>query len=179
MSNENTVDNTVDQTVAPWYRQPWFWFLLIFPTAAILWCTVMITVAINTENAMVTDDYSKQGKAINQELARDTRAVEMGLHAELGFSEEQIEVDLTSQAGDVSYPYLILQLFHPTLEERDRTIQLSPVSEHTYTARMPRDIDGRWYLDLRGPDNDWRLKGETHLPSSTTLELGTANEDNG
>lgn len=165
---------STEHDIAPWYRQPWFWFLLIFPTAAILWCSVMITVAINSENAMVTDDYSKEGKAINQELARDTRAAELGLQARMNFSTETIEVDLSSANGETSYPYLILQLFHPTLEERDRTVQLSPVSESKYTANLPRNLDGRWYLDLRSPSNDWRLKGETFLPTSNILELGAA-----
>ncbi|MDX1456105.1 MAG: FixH family protein [Marinobacter sp.] len=165
---------TQESPVSPWYRQPWFWFLLIFPTAAILWCAVMITVAINTENAMVTDDYSKEGKAINLELARDTRAAELGLVASLDFSGQQVQVELTSESPDTAYPYLILQVFHPTLEERDRTIQLSPVSEQDYSGQLPRDMEGRWYLDLRGPDNDWRLKGEMVLPASTPLVLGAA-----
>ncbi|MDX1756568.1 MAG: FixH family protein [Marinobacter sp.] len=170
---------TQENAVSPWYRQPWFWFLLIFPTAAILWCAVMITVAINTENAMVTDDYSKEGKAINLELARDTRAAELGLVANLDFSGQQVQVVLTSDAADTAYPYLVLQVFHPTLEERDRTIQLSPVSEQDYAGQLPRDMDGRWYLDLRGPDNDWRLKGEMTLPASTPLVLGAAADNAG
>lgn len=55
---------TTETPVAPWYRQPWFWFLLIFPGASIIYCAVAITIAINTENSMVTDDWSKEGRGI-------------------------------------------------------------------------------------------------------------------
>lgn len=161
-----------DLPVNPWHRQPWFWFLTIFPIAAIIWCSIAITVAINSQNSMVTDEYSKEGRGINLELAKDTKAVELGLHAQLAFSAEKIDLKLDSGHELGSAPYLVLQLYHPTLDQRDRTVQLSPVSENHYTATMPRNMDGRWYIDLRGPDNDWRLKGEINLPASTPTELG-------
>lgn len=167
------------QPVSPWYRQPWFWFLLIFPTAAIIWCIFMITMAITSENSMVSDDYSKEGRGINLELARDERAVELGLKAELNFEEQTIRVNLQGHDVAGNVPYLVLNLFHPTLEGKDRTIQLSPVNEHAFSGMMPHEMNGRWYLDLRGPDNDWRLKGEVTLPSSATLELGVATQGQG
>lgn len=168
-----------EQPVSPWYRQPWFWFLLIFPAASIVWCAVAITVAMNTENPMVTDDYSKEGRGINAELARDQKAVDLGMHAQLSFREEDIRLVLESHEGAADFQYMVLQLFHPTVADRDRTIQLQPTGEGVYTATLPRDIEGRWYLDLRGPDNNWRLKGETSLPSTRPLELGAVADQRG
>lgn len=157
--------------VSPWYRQPWFWFLLIFPGMSIIWCTVAISMALNSNSDMVSDDYSKEGRGINAELARDTKAADLGLYAELDFSGERLELMLDSSSGERRFPYLILNLFHPTLAERDRTIQLQPISGGRYSAVLPKGLDGRWYLDLRGPENQWRLKGETSLPASRPLEL--------
>lgn len=157
--------------VSPWYRQPWFWFLLIFPGMSIIWCTVAISVALNSNSDMVSDDYSKEGRGINAELARDTKAADLGLFAELDFSGERLELMLDSTSGEPRFPYLILNLFHPTLSERDRTIQLQPISNGRYSAVLPKGLDGRWYLDLRGPENRWRLKGETSLPANRPLEL--------
>lgn len=167
------------QPISPWYRQPWFWFLLIFPTAAIIWCIFMITMAITSENSMVSDDYSKEGRGINLELARDERAAELGLQAELTFEEQTVRVNLQGLSDASDHPYLVLNLFHPTLEGEDRTVQLMPDSEHAFRGQLPHDMNGRWYLDLRGPENDWRLKGEIALPSSSTLELGAAAQDQG
>lgn len=162
---------TESTNVSPWYRQPWFWFLLIFPGMSVIWCTIAITVALNSDNDMVSDDYSKEGRGINAELARDTKAADLGLYAELDFSGERLELMLDSTSGERRFPYLILNLFHPTLAERDRTIQLQPTSGGRYSAALPKGLDGRWYLDLRGPENQWRLKGETSLPAGRPLEL--------
>ncbi|WP_235937569.1 FixH family protein [Marinobacter caseinilyticus] len=160
-----------EKMVAPWFRQPWFWFLLIFPGMSVIWCTLAITVAVTTDNAMVTDDYSKEGRGINAEFARDDQASAMGLSARLDFSGERLMLTMDSTSGDQQFPYLILNLFHPTLSERDRTIQLNPTDDGRYSAALPRNLDGRWYFDLRDPGNQWRLKGETHLPSLTPLEI--------
>jgi hypothetical protein len=152
--------------VAPWYRQPWFWFLTIFPLAAIVVCVTMIIVAANMKDTLVTDDYSKEGRGINLEIARDEKAADLGMTAEMDFDHRTISLDLHSSSGPVDFPYLVLNLFHPTLAERDRTIQFQRTGSGHYQGKMLEDIDGRWYYDLRGPDNDWRLKGEAHLPAS-------------
>ena len=165
---------THDTPAAPWFRQPWFWFLLIFPGASIIWCTIAITVAMNTDLAMVSDDYSKEGRGINMAIARDVRAAEMGLSAELDFSGDRINLVMNSDTGENQFPYLILKFFHPTLEEKDRTLQLRPMGGGEYTVNAPRDLDGRWYVDLQGPSDDWRLKGEFHLPATGALQLEPA-----
>ncbi|TGN41404.1 FixH family protein [Marinobacter confluentis] len=168
-----------EEIVSPWYKQPWFWFLLIFPGAAIIWCISMITVALNIDSSMVTDDYSKQGRGIAMERARDETARAMGLTASLDFDERTASLTMDAATGNADFPYVVLNLFHPTLTEFDRTIQFRPSGEGQYTANLSQPIDGRWYFDLRGPDNDWRLKGEANLPMSRNLILGDRTDDRG
>ena len=79
---------TTETPVAPWYRQPWFWFLLIFPGASIIYCAVAITIAVSTENAMVTDDWSKEGRGINMSIARDQKAEDLGMEAQIDFQSK-------------------------------------------------------------------------------------------
>jgi hypothetical protein len=159
---------TAETLVAPWYRQPWFWFLTIAPLAAITVGMTMLFIAINMEDTMVSDDYSKEGRGINLEIARDVRASELELIADIQFDGRQLSLDLTS-AED--FPYLILNLFHPTLVKYDRVVQFRRESAGHYTALMNEEIDGRWYYDLRGPTNEWRLKGEVVLPADKGLRL--------
>lgn len=154
--------------IAPWYRQPWFWFLTIAPLAAITWSMTMLVVAINMEDSMVSDDYSKEGRGINMEIARDMKAAELKLAANIQFDGRKLSLDLTS-AED--FPYLILNLFHPTLDINDRVIQFRRESMGHYTAQLIEDVEGRWYYDLRGPTNNWRLKGEAWLPSENGITL--------
>lgn len=168
-----------EEIISPWYRQPWFWFLLIFPGAAIIWCISMITVAITIDSSMVTDDYSKQGRGIAMERVRDETAQAMGLRASLDFDERSASLTMNTYDGAAEYPYLVLNLFHPTLAEFDRTIQFRPTGQGEYTATINQPLDGRWYFDLRGPDNKWRLKGEANLPLSQNLKLGSRTDDRG
>jgi len=128
----------------------------------------MLVVAINMEDSMVSDDYSKEGRGINLEIARDVRAAELELVADIQFDGRQLSLDLASTED---FPYLILDLFHPTLDKYDRVVQFRRESLGHYTALMNEDIDGRWYYDLRGPTNDWRLKGEAWLPAENGLKL--------
>ena len=67
--------------------------------------------------------------------------------------------------------YLILQLFHPTMGEQDRIIQLSPTGEGHYRGQIAGNIDGRWYLDVSGPSSDWRIKGEGHFPADSAIVM--------
>jgi uncharacterized protein len=168
-----------EEIVSPWYKQPWFWFLLIFPGAAIIWCITMITVSLNIDGSLVMDDYAKKGRGIALERARDDTARTMGLEASLDFESKSASLTMEAKNGTADFPYLVLQLYHPTLAERDRTIQFRPSGNGQYTAHLNQPIDGRWYFDLRGPDNDWRLKGEAHLPLSQNLILGHRTDDRG
>jgi uncharacterized protein len=168
-----------EEIISPWYKQPWFWFLLIFPGAAIIWCISMITVAMNIDSSLVMDDYAKKGRGIALERARDETARAMGLEASLDFDSKSASLTMEAENGTADFPYLVLQLYHPTLADRDRTIQFRPSGNGQYTASLNQPIDGRWYFDLRGPDNDWRLKGEAYLPLSQNLILGYRTDDRG
>ncbi len=169
-----------EEPISPWYRQPWFWFLLIFPGAAIIWCIFMITVAVSIDDSMVSDDYAKEGRGINMEIARDEKAKAMGLQASLDFGEKTVGLSMDANNGTINFPYLVLNLYHPTLESKDVTVQFRPISDDgDYAANLNQPIEGRWYFDLRGPDNDWRLKGEANLPATSNLVLGYGSNDRG
>ncbi|WP_148863076.1 FixH family protein [Marinobacter fonticola] len=155
----------------PWYKQFWLWFILAIPGITIVWCIFMITVAVSTQGAMVNDDYYKEGLGINMELARDRLAADLGLAGTVRFDNQSIRMDLEEAGQPANFEFLVLNMAHPTLAEQDRRIQLQRVDEGVYEARLPTALEGRWYLELRGPSNDWRLKGQAALPASMQLQL--------
>ena len=169
-------DNT---PVAPWYRQPWFWFLTIFPIAAIISGMTILTVGSILSPSMVTDDYSREGRGINMAIARDQKALDLGLKGGLTVDERSARLTLESNDGAADYPYLVLNLYHPTMSERDRTIQFRRMAAGEYTGNLVEDMDGRWYYDLQGPDNDWRVKGEFWLPASDKIALKATSSTQG
>ena len=65
--------------VTPWYRQRWPWLLMIMPATAMFGGIFTWWLAANANNSMVVDDYYREGRAINQQLARDDRATQLGL----------------------------------------------------------------------------------------------------
>lgn len=72
------------QPTTPWYREPWPWLLMIAPAAAVVGGIFTWWLAAHTNHALVVDDYYREGRAINQQLARDAEATRMGLSATLG-----------------------------------------------------------------------------------------------
>ncbi len=159
-----------DEAARPWFRQPWFWFLVLFPSASIVYCIVALTLSLTTHTSMVVDDYSKEGLGINQSLARDARAAEMGLQALIQQTGRDLDVTLTSTNGtSVTPEYLVLQLFHPTMGDQDRVIQLTSVSGGHYRGQIAGTINGRWYLDISGPSAEWRIKGVGFFPTDSGM----------
>ena len=58
----------------PWYREPWPWILMAGPVAAVVAGAITLWIAVTHQDALVADDYYKQGLAINRTLDRQTAA---------------------------------------------------------------------------------------------------------
>jgi hypothetical protein len=69
----------------PWYKERWTWLLMLMPATAIVAGGITLWLAIKSFDGLVTDDYYKQGLAINQTLARANTAQDMGLLARVRF----------------------------------------------------------------------------------------------
>ena len=123
---------TDNATPAPWYRQPWFWFLTIFPLASIMWGITALTVSSSMDNSLVTDDYSKQGRGINMSIARDEKAADLQMKGSLSLNGRSATLDLSTVNGAADYPYLVFNLYHPTLSGQDKTVQFTRVAPGQY-----------------------------------------------
>ena len=142
---------TTETQTGPWYRQPWLWFLVMFPAASIVYCAIAITVSLSMDNSLVTDDWSKQGRGINMSIARDEKAANLGMEARIDFNKRNVTINLNTVDGPADFPYLVLNLFHPTLSDQDRTVQFREIAPGRFAGQLHEDIEGRWYYDLRGP----------------------------
>jgi len=160
-----------NEIVAPWYRQPWLWFLLAFPMAAIIWGLSMLIFASSLDTSMVTDDYAKQGRGYNMSVARDTLAREMQVAGSLSVKDRSAELLLETEAGPADFPYLVLNLYHPTQSSQDRIVQFQQRGNGEYAGQIHEKLEGRWYYDLQGPSGDWRVKGEFRLPSKDSIVI--------
>ena len=81
----------------PWYKETWPWILMAGPATVIVAGFVTLWLAIVSYDGLVTDDYYKQGLAINQRLQRDHYASDLGLRADFMRSGQQVRLMLTAE----------------------------------------------------------------------------------
>jgi hypothetical protein len=120
---EMTVDNT------PWYRQGWPWFLIALPATAVIGGIVTFYLAARGWDGPVVQDYYKQGLAINAEIARATRAAELGVTAEIAFdglrAGDRVRVRVQAARPLPPEAALQLRLAHPGRRDADRVALLA------------------------------------------------------
>jgi hypothetical protein len=121
--------NSMTAPVPPWYRQPWPWFLISLPATAVVAGLTTFYLAAQGWDGPVVDDYYKQGLAINEELTRSNRAMELGIEATVKLSGlgvgERVRVELRSARPLPLDPALRLRLAHPGKRDGDRLAVLA------------------------------------------------------
>ena len=162
-----------DTPIQPWYKQFWPWFLLALLSSSIVVSITFAVLSIKTADGMVVqEDYYEHGKAINMVLAKQERANELGLSAELRIDPltSDIVLDLT---GDDRPETLYLTLIFPTQDDRDQEFVLQHVREGRYITQGPDNLRYRWYIQLQPQqtDADWRLIGEARFPNEESVAL--------
>lgn len=167
------MNNGIDsKTALPWYHYRWPWVLMLVPFAAVLFGIFMVTTALIYPDDVVVDTYYKDGQGINQLRDLDEAALALNINATLSVGNDlgQSHIQLTGTAE----PYLQLSLFHVTDSKQDLDLRFIAqdgefVSNHDSLRSLFAER-GVWYLELRGADNDWRLRQRIVTPL-TTLEF--------
>lgn len=141
----------------PWYRQAWPWFLIALPASAVFGGIATLILAVQSPNALVVDDYYKEGLAINRQIHRQTAARDMGLSGLLRSDGRQLSLDLRA-AEAVTDDNVILQFIHVTRAELDREVIMQRQADGRYQTALPELTHGTtWNLRLQGGDNSWEL----------------------
>ena len=153
-------------TQTHWYRHRWPWVLMLVPFAAVLFGVFMFVTALYYPDDVVVDTYYRDGQAINQLRALDDAARELGISASLELDAQGARLTL---AG-TQEPLLQLFLFHLTDSQADRVFLFQSEGGAVFQnpdATLARLLgaEGVWYLELRGADNDWRLRQRVVTPA--------------
>jgi len=100
---------------------------MIAPAAAVVGGAVLLWLAVTTYDGLVSDNYYKEGVAINQVLRRDERAAELGYRAHASLSEDgtHVRVLLRRTSQSVSPEAVQLRLAHPTRAGHDQVVVLT------------------------------------------------------
>lgn len=150
--------HTIQPAAAPWYRHRWPWFIMLGPVAVMLATAVTVWLALRTPDAMVVDDYYKQGKAINQDLRRDRVATSLRLvlDARLDARTRTLSGQLRSFGRPMLAPFRI-GLAHPTQPHKDRVLEVVPDDYGNFSVGVPGIEPTHWRVVVEGEGREWRL----------------------
>ena len=157
--------------IEPWYKQGWPWLLISLPASAVVGGIITIFLAVNSPNALVVDDYYKEGLAINEDLARARRATELGITAELTYDARTGVVVLATTGVPDETRQLTLRFVHPTLAERDVTALVVRAADGRYRTQLAPLAAANWHVQLQPDAADWRLETRLALPGSGQASL--------
>lgn len=155
----------------PWYKERWPWFLMAGPAIVIVAGIITLWLAIASNDGLVTDDYYKQGLAVNQRLQRDHLAGSLGLHADVMRAGLNVRLLLGAESNAGLPQELTLKLAHPTRAGHDQLVKMALEGPGFYSGKLSAEVSGRWLVSIEDPAGQWRLQGEWQVDSVEPLRL--------
>lgn len=124
----------------------------------------MFYLAVSEPPSMVKDNYYKEGKSINADLAKRRFAKALNLRANMLVEDRQ--VSLVFENLDIELDSaLYLHFYHSTLAERDFDLTLLKDAKGHYRATFDNiDLKAKWVLSLEPFDQEWEIRQEVSLP---------------
>lgn len=154
----------------PWYREPWPWILLGLPGTVVVASLLTFYIAVHYSDALVVEDYYKEGLAINRTLDRQQAARRLGLSGALSIEGGGASLMLTSNPDYALPARLRLHIAHPTNAAQDQNIVLERV-DGGYRGVMHPAAAGRWQFLIEDEARVWRISATGKLPAVTPLTL--------
>lgn len=160
------------QAAAPWYMHRWPWLLMLGPFVVVVAGAFTMWLAVSRPDALVMDDYYKEGKAINQDLRRDRTAAGMKLQANLRY--DPASGKLAGNVHSFGQPLqgkIHLTLAHSTLPEKDVSLDAVVDEKGDFSVALPMLDTARWQVQIENDRHDWRLHGEWAWPQEAGIAL--------
>ena len=156
----------------PWYKHRWPWLLMMGPALVVVAGIYTTYLAFAHPDALVVDDYYKQGKAINQDLSRDRKAAAMELDASLRYDPASDK--LVGTVRSQKQPFagkLYVSLVHSTQPLKDLKLETQADRQGSFAIAVPMLDIARWNVVVEGEQRDWRLAGEWMWPQQQQVEM--------
>ncbi len=177
MKNQAHSMTTLSAVSTPWYTQRWPWFLILGPLVVVVAASYTGWLAFSRQDALVEDDYYKEGNAINQDLRRDEEAIRRGIVGNLRYDAVQgvLSGNLRNIAGHGTAPLadhrLRLRLVHSTLPEKDIDLFVLPNVQGNFSVHLPLLEMARWQILIEDAQHDWRLHSTWNWPRQRSVDL--------
>lgn len=156
-----------------WYREPWAWLVFILPFTAVVAGIATYIIANTDPDTLVVGDYYKTGKSINLQVAKVKQAQKLGMRFALQFSNNELVIKPTGI--EKIFPLLNVNFFHPTLENKDFYLALTPDGNGFFRHSFYNDISGKWKITITPFDNtsdtSWKIQDTISLPQSDFIDI--------
>lgn len=152
-----------------WYKEPWAWLVFILPGISIISGTSILIIANTNPDSLVVGDYYKEGKAINRKLEKVRLAQKLGMKFGLKMSNK--ELIIKPEGIEKTFPLLNVSFYHPTQEEKDFQLSLTPDGNGSFRQRFDEDIKGKWRVTLTSFENTWQIQNTIYLPQSEFIDI--------
>ncbi len=165
----------MENAQAPWYRHRWPWFLMLGPATVLVAGAITTWISFSGADALVVDDYYKQGKAINQDLRRDEAAHRLGLTASVQY--DAVTDGVVGQLHGISQPTtLTVRLVHPTVPEKDVRRAVITDANGNFSFPLPLLERANWTVQLEYDERQWRLHGSWRWPEQKQTDIRPIDE---
>ncbi|WP_017219959.1 FixH family protein [Moritella dasanensis] len=154
-----------------WYKEPWFWFVIFFPAISVVAGVSTFIVFQNNQPDMVSDDYYKDGKKINQDLTKYHEALARNITFTLKF-EDGFAVFMPATGDMKENEALNISFFHVTLAKHDISVLATAFGDGSYRVEIPADmLQGKWRVRAESFDNKWRVQEYVQYPNTSVIKL--------
>ena len=151
-----------------WYKQFWPWFLITIPVCSMILSFNMLRFAFDGQDAMVVDDYYKQGKAINISLEKIQAARARSIETQLIVNEQDISLRFINGTPETGAA-LRLAFYHVTQAPKDQTVDLFRDAQGIYRGSTEHDLTGKWQVALTPHDNEWKVQQTLSFPNADPI----------
>lgn len=163
--------NTHEQATAPWFKQPWLWFVLAPLFAVFIYATIFMYIAVTTSDGVVKEDYYKVARGMNIDTSRADQALKLEVAADLKLDRVTGDVNLNLRGLFDSYPeQLHLNIIHPTHQKYDQLLTLRSVDgKGLYAGSLQGKISSKRFLALSPLDSSWQVRLNIEPPFDEQL----------
>jgi len=152
-----------------WYQEPWAWLVFFLPFTAVVAGIATYIIANTNPDTLVVGDYYKEGKTINMQVSKVKLAQKLGMRFSLRLKEQELLIKPTGI--EKVFPVLNLNFYHPTQEEKDFHLTLTPDGKGYFRHRFDDELLGKWRLTITPFENHWKIQNTLIFPQTTFVDI--------
>ena len=152
-----------------WYKEPWAWFVFILPFTAVVAGITTYFIANSNPDPLVVGDYYKKGKAINMEVGKVKHAQKLGIRFALKLTNNELVIKPT--CIEKTFPLLNVNFYHPTLEDKDFNLALTPDGNGYFRKTFDHPVNGKWKITITPFEGHWKIQNTIYLPQSNYIDI--------